>query len=147
MTNSTPPPARPRYAYWLMLVVALLALMQIVFVIRVLQLPGELASQVNLRIPLEFVAGILWAGVFGFCTLTLVRNRLYALRYTGWALLGFLVYSVARLFIFAQADYDRQRLSFLLVLTIVILVMVLMRAVWIGIQARESLNNDSESQN
>ena len=46
MSNPIASPNRPRYAYWLLFGAACLTIMQIVWAIRVLQLPGDLAGQV-----------------------------------------------------------------------------------------------------
>lgn len=80
-----------------------------------LRVPQTLAVQVSLLPALEFVAHAFWAVGFGLLSLALVKNRPHGLRYTGWMLLGFMLFSIIRLLIFARADYDRQRLLFLLI--------------------------------
>ena len=139
----------PHLTRALTLLTALLALFQIVSVIRVLNLPDDLAGQVSLVIPLEVIAGLLWAGIFALTFLALVRKRIHALRYTGWALLGFVLYSIARLLVFSRADYDRGRLPFLWVVavaTLCIPVIFLIRAAWIRRHPRESFDNGNRPQ-
>jgi hypothetical protein len=133
----------------LTLLMALLALFQIVSVIRVLNLPDDLAGQVSLLTPLDVIAGLVWAGIFTATVLALVRKHVHALRYAGWALLGFVLYSIARLLFFSRADYDRGRLPFLLVIavaTLCIPVIFLIRTAWIRRHTRENFDNGNRPQ-
>jgi hypothetical protein len=147
MTDSTSHNHRPRLTRWLALLTTLLALHQIVSAIRVLQLPDDLAGQVSLVIPLEVIAGRLWAGLFVLITLALVRKHIHALRYAGWALIGFVFYSIARLIIFSRADYDQGRLPFLLVAAVIMIcvpaVFLILRKRGISRQAREKDHHGS----
>jgi hypothetical protein len=110
-----------RRPHWLIILIVSLALFQLGAAIRTLQVPDALAAQITLPLPLEFIVGILWALVFAWLTPNLIRLKSNARRHTVWAVIGFAVYSVARLLLFTQADYDRQRLPFLLIATVLIL--------------------------
>lgn len=103
-----------------------LAVVQVGVAVQSLTLPAELASSVSLLLPFEFVAAALWAGVFALVGLQLWRQgRSLKLRRLALILLGgFAVYSLARLAIFTQADYDRERIPFLLILTALFLFIV-----------------------
>ncbi len=117
VTADTQPDSLPRR--WRLIVLAVaLALFQAVAAARTLTVPPELAAQLSLPLPLEFAAGVWWALLFTFIAVNLVQMKPQAVRWMGWALVGFIVYSFARLLLFAQADYDRERLPFLLVLTL-----------------------------
>ena len=120
MPGLAPENSHPRLRRWLILLTSLLTLFQIGSAMRVLQLPGDLAGQISLSLPLELAASLVWALVFGWLTLTLVQNKEHALGYSGWGLVAFVIYSVARLLIFAQADYDRQRLPFALAAAVIL---------------------------
>jgi uncharacterized membrane protein YhaH (DUF805 family) len=106
-------------SHGLALLTAGAALHQAISAARVLTLPPELAARLTLPLPLEFVAGVVWALVFAYLTLKLLR--LHARRTAGWALIIFVTYSLLRLFLFAQADYDQQRLPFLVIVTAILL--------------------------
>lgn len=109
---------RPRR---LILITACLTLFQLGAVLRALQVPANLTAQISLPLPLEIVASGFWALVFALLTLNLIRLKAYAQRSTPWAIIGFIAYSAIRLLIFAQADYDRQRLPFLFISSAIIL--------------------------
>jgi len=120
---------------------------QILSAIRVLQIPDELAAQVSLALPLEFGMNALWGVTFALASVLLVQNRRYALRYTLWLIVGFVLYSTARLLIFTRAEYDRQRLPFLLTVTLVIvLISIIFLARSRGAQARETTQDGSRPQ-
>ena len=95
-------------------------------VIRMLQLSDELVPQLSLLIPLEIFFGLFWTGVFIFFALRLAQNKPYALRYTLGMVMLFVLYSLIRLVLFAQADYDAGRTPFLLVGTIVVLLILVL---------------------
>jgi hypothetical protein len=110
-----------RRPYWLIILTASLALFQLGAAARALQVPNALAAQIALPLPLQFIMGVLWALVFAWLTPNLIRLQLNARRHTVWAIIGFAVYTIARLILFTVADYDRQRLLFLLIATVLIL--------------------------
>jgi hypothetical protein len=113
--------ARPR-RWWLIGLTGLLALTQAGAALRVFSLPPDLAGQISLPLPLEFVAGALWALLFAAITVNLLHRRT-AHRVVP-VLSGFILYSLARLLLFTQADYDRTRLPFLAALSLVLLVVL-----------------------
>lgn len=118
MTDTTE--TTPRRRWWLIALTAALALMQTGAVVRTLQRPPELAALVSLNPPLELIAGGGWALLFGGITVNLLRSR--AAQPAILALCGFFIYSVVRLMLFAQADYDQNRLPFLILLSLCLLV-------------------------
>lgn len=103
----------PRRARWLLLTLLLLAIFQINTAWRVLNLPHELAVLISLSRPLEFTAAGCWALLALVAAWRVWRRRAGALRFGGATLIGFSIYSVARLLLYANADYDRARLPFL----------------------------------
>jgi hypothetical protein len=116
--------------YWLLaLLTAALAVVTLGMAVQAVTMPPELTAQISLLLPLEVVAGALWAGVFARATWGLIRSKRGAVG-LAWALiLAFTVYSVARLSIFVRADYDRGRLPFLWVtLGLILLAAGLVRA-------------------
>ncbi len=110
---------------WLLVLTVVLALIQLGAVYRALRLPDDLVSHVSLVMPLEIVMGIGWAAVFVWAAYHLLRHQAGALRKTTWALVAFGLYSFVRLVIFARADYDRQRLPFLFILIIFVLLILI----------------------
>ncbi len=116
MTES---PTRP----WRMILVCIgLMLFQAGAALQAVTISAEIAAQVRLPFSLQFVTGTLWALLFAFITVNLVRKQPRARTFAFWALLGFVTYSLLRLLLFAQADYDQQRQPFLILITLVILV-------------------------
>ncbi len=78
--------------------------------------PAALSAEMTLPPALDFVGGALWAAIFVFVALRLWRRAGRARRSFAWASIGWIGYSLARLSIFARADYDRERLPFLLLI-------------------------------
>ncbi len=117
--------ATPKYGRgctrWLIVLTGLLALCQAGAALRALQTPPDLITQVSLVMPLEFIASTFWAILAAWTTAALIRHRRYGVQSAARLLIGFSVYSVARLLIFTRADYERQRLPFLLVMTLLLL--------------------------
>lgn len=109
-TEHNTPPRRSRL---LLVLIAFLVIFQAGAALRIVQLPGGLAAQISLRPPLEFTASVLWAilAVLVFRLLWIRRPNanIHALS----LLVVFSIYSLLRLLLFAQADYDRRRLGFL----------------------------------
>lgn len=115
---------RPGCSSRLKWLTGLLALTQVGAVVQAARVPADLAAQVSLLLPLEFVAAALWALVFALVTVAQFRRRPGALRSTVWALAAFLVYNLVRWLVFARADYDRDRLPFLLVSSLVLIILI-----------------------
>jgi hypothetical protein len=55
--------------------------------------------------------------LFTIAAVNLVRRGTRALRRACWIIGGFVIYSAARLILFTQADYDRNRLVFIVIVT------------------------------
>lgn len=90
-----------------------LALHQIVFPLRVLQLPDDLRAQLSLNPTFDLVIGFGWALAFSAAALLLIR-RSPTVRSTALAMLAlFTVTSFGRLWVFTRAEYDQGRLPFL----------------------------------
>ncbi|MFN8564152.1 MAG: hypothetical protein U0703_21615 [Anaerolineae bacterium] len=106
----------------LMVVTAALAIIQFGAAYRAMTLPSDLARQVSLLPELEFVAALAWAVLLSAATYRVAWYRVRNLRTGVYVLVGFVVYSVARLLVFTRADYDHNRLRFLTVLTILVLI-------------------------
>ncbi len=111
----------PRRERGLIVVAALLALIQASAAWRALHVHDALAAQVSLLPGLEAAAGAGWALAAAWVTVMLLRRRPRARWYATGLLAGFALYSLGRLAVFAQADYDRQRLPFLAVATVAVL--------------------------
>ncbi len=100
--------------WWLCALTTALALFQGAAAGRALALPPALAAAVSLPGALGFVAAGIWALLFALLTVNLWRLRLNAVHHTAVAVIAFVLYSAARLTLYARADYDRQRLPFVL---------------------------------
>lgn len=111
-------PPKPQSSRGLALLTALIAIHQAITAVRVLQLPPELAATLTIPPPLEFIASSGWSLLFAWITFHLLLS---AHARTGWFLLAFVTYSLLRLFLFAQADYDQQRYPFLVTVSAIIL--------------------------
>lgn len=97
-----------------------LTLLQIFSLRQVLNRPERLAQLLSLSPAIEVGAGLIWGVIFSGCVLKLVQGAPNALGYTWLAIGGFALYSLIRLMFFARADYDRERLPFLIVITLCI---------------------------
>lgn len=106
---------RPR---WLTGLLLLCAFVQAAYAVQIVLLPAELAEQVSLLLPLEFVMAGMWALLLGYFA---VNGGTFGARWV--LLLVFMAYHVIRLIIFARADYDRGRIPFIVVMFCVWLVM------------------------
>lgn len=105
-----------------MVVTAVLAIIQFGAAYRAMTLPSDLARQVSLMPELEFVAALAWGVLLSAATWRVAWYKTRNLRTGVYVLVGFIVYSVARLLVFTRADYDHNRLRFLTVLTILVLI-------------------------
>jgi hypothetical protein len=118
----------PRRARGLLMVTGLLALFQAGAAFQVLHIPGTLAAQISLSLPLEFTASLLWAFLAGVDCIQLWRRRAGAQKNTVWLLIAFMIYTLLRLILFAQADYDRGRLGFLTLVFVLIIALIALRS-------------------
>lgn len=103
-----------------MVVTAALAVFQFGAAYRALRLPEDVS--VSLLVPMEFIAAVAWGLILSAATWRVAWYRARNLRTGIFAMVAFVVYSVARLFVFTRADYDQNRLRFLLVVTILVLI-------------------------
>lgn len=130
----------------LMVITAVLAIIEFGAAYRALNLPVDVT--VSLSRPLETLAALVWALLLTAATWRVAWYRERNLRTGVFVLVGFVVYSVARLLVFTRADYDHNRLRFLTVMTILVLiaaVVYLMRPVVRRMQFTEN-SHEHESQ-
>ncbi|MBK8026914.1 MAG: hypothetical protein IPK19_37385 [Chloroflexi bacterium] len=71
---------------------------------------------------IELIAGAAWAAAFAAGALRLGQGKPGALRLGFWLCVLFVDYTVIRLFLFAQADYDRGRLPALVAVAVLLTV-------------------------
>jgi len=119
--NASHPAVSAGCSRWLAALTGILTLIQLGGALHALQIRPELAAQVSLSMPLEVAASTTWALLSASVTLALLRRLPRALHHAAWLLIGFIGYSLGRLVLFAQADYDRQRLPFLALVSLVLL--------------------------
>ena len=124
MEDQTPlPPQRSGCTrYLLPLLTYALALFQMGAAYRAVTTPPQLAAVVALPLIVEFVLSGLWVLLFIYTTFALIRQKSSAVYRAILLMSVFIIYSVARLILCARADYDRQRLPFLLILVILTLI-------------------------
>ncbi len=125
-----------------MVITAALAVFQFIAAYRALNMPDDLAAKVSLVPQLEFIAAAAWGLILSTATWRVAWHRSRNLRTGVYALVAFIVYRVARLLAFTRADYDYNRLRFLTVATIIILiagVVYLMRPMVRRVQPMEKI--------
>lgn len=108
-------PQRTLFTGWLALLLAGLAVFQAGAAWSSATLPTAAAAAHSLPPALSFIAGGVWALIFALGAVNLVRHGRGALTRALLTLWVFIIYSGARLLFFARADYDRERLPFLLI--------------------------------
>ncbi len=140
--------AKSRRSRWLTGLAALLAIFQASAAWRALSVTDEMRALVSLPVALEFAAGAAWALLWTLAALGLWQGRARARFYAAYAGVGFAFYSLGRLAIFAQADYDRQRLPFL---AIIIFALSIILMIYINrsskVHATESMEHGRKSKN
>jgi hypothetical protein len=99
-----------------------LALFQLGVIVRNATIPPELAAVVALPLGLEFILAIIWMLLFTDVTFALMRKNPPPVYRAILLICVFIIYSVARLVLFVRADYDRQRLPFVLIVVILTLI-------------------------
>ncbi|MGB1286295.1 MAG: hypothetical protein ACPG7F_07180 [Aggregatilineales bacterium] len=107
---------------WALFLTVIFALFQITNAFTVLQHPEAITAFVSSPVWLNSTLSLLWAGLFGFAALRLVRMRQNAIGYTVRLFMLFAAYSLLRLILFTQADYDRNRLPFLIIIVLMLLI-------------------------
>lgn len=93
-------------------------------IVHVMQLPENVAGQLSFPPALQIIIGIFWITLSGIVWVRLVRRQSQGVRFAIWLIVGFLIYSGLRIVLFSQSDYDQQRVPFLLVSVISIIVFV-----------------------
>lgn len=91
-------------------------LYQIVWLVSVLQLPDNLKATISLSLPLEVIISISIVTFITYGIRALIVREDWAIRYTMGIMSLQVAYILVRLILFAEADYDRQRLPFLVIL-------------------------------
>jgi D-alanyl-lipoteichoic acid acyltransferase DltB (MBOAT superfamily) len=104
----------------LLALVLLLALFQAGAVARASQTPASLAEMVHLPAALNLAMSLIWSLFAATVFILLWTRHKRAPAYAAALLLGFILYSAARLALFTQADYDRGRLPLLVVASLVL---------------------------
>ena len=128
---------------WPLIVLALLVIYHIVDMIRVLRFPAEFADSLSLPVPLRLMTGVTWGLLFAWSMLDVVKRNPASVNRARYLLVLFVLYSVVRLLIFTEADYDRQRLPFIIAVLIVLLIIIgLVR--WIRVRLRRRHQKDGE---
>lgn len=120
-----PTPLLPKRSRALTVLTLALAVFQAGAALNAVQVPAEVAGTVSLPPLLALVLAILWAGAFAWMTVRLWQRKPQVGRRAVWLVAGFIFYSIGRLALFARADYDRQRLPFLLMATFFIFIILL----------------------
>lgn len=113
---------------WLFLLVIVLIVVNAGNVLRVLQ--ASAAASGGLPGWIQGLIGTGWTLGFTWAAIALLRRRPRAAELALWLWIGYVSYSCLRLLIFAEADYDRGRLPFLLVLVGFILIASFGALVW-----------------
>jgi len=101
----------------------------------------------------RLIVGIVWALLFGLAVVLIIRRTNPALPYTAALLVAYSAYSVARVMIFTQADYNHERLPSLIGIILIFLSIPfylsirLMRAQNKELTQTETLTDGSQPQN
>ena len=103
----------------------LLTLHQLGAILHALRLPPEITPSLSLPPSVQIIAAGFWALIFTHTAISLLQRRKKIVKRAFLQVVVFISYSVLRLFIFTQSDYDRQRLPFLLALTLLFAVSLL----------------------
>jgi hypothetical protein len=111
-----------RRPYLLIVLVAALAVFQAGAAARGINIPQELLAKTRLSLPLELAASVFWAAAALVVLASLWLRKPRARLYAAWLAVGFSIYSALRLLLFSQADYDRGRFPFLVVMVALLLV-------------------------
>jgi len=105
---------------WFIIITCFILLYQIVWLVSVLQLPDDLKNQISLSVNLEIGISVLIVTFFTFGLRALILTRKWAIKYTVVGIVILWMTILLRVIVFAEADYDRQRLPFLLFITVVV---------------------------
>ncbi len=109
-----------KHPFWLIILTCFMMLYQIFWLLSVLQLEDELKNQISLSVPIEVIVSVAIVTFFTFSLRALAGSSQWAMRYTivGIGILSITI--LTRLIIYTEADYDRQRLPFLIIIITVV---------------------------
>lgn len=99
-----------RYRRLMQVLTLLLLLYNVAAVAYLLTLPSDIADNVALSHHAQIMISVTWVGLFACSMMGLVGGGSTTFCRSNWLIPGFIGYSLLRLFIFSQADYDRHRL-------------------------------------
>ncbi len=117
--------------WWFVVAVVGVALAQAAAIVHWLRLPDDLIATLNAPVWLVVGGYLLWAIMLGWAAWNLILGKPQAVNRSIWLLSVFIIYSVLRLLVFSQADYDRQRYPLLVALIPFVSILVLcFRIVW-----------------
>ena len=119
MPNQDQPPSQG--AGCLFIFTLILGLYQILFASRVLLHTGVNLDSWALSTLVQLGMAIVWSILFAYALIRIGKKQAHALRYSAWLVVIFIVTRLIQTIIFVQADYDRNRLGFLIMVTLVIL--------------------------
>ena len=131
--------------YGLIFVLLLLTVYHIGLIVATLQQVTQ-ASPQGWQI-VTIGASLLWSGVFMWAAVGLWQQKRIHRRAL-MLMIGFVIYNGVRLTIFTQAEYERQRLPFVWVMTILmVVVLLLIRQTWTEHMETKEKDYDSKSKN
>lgn len=107
-------------AIWLIILTCFILLYQIFWFVSVLQLSDDLKTKVSLSIPYEMIVSLVIVLFFMNGLRALILTRSWAIGYTIGGIIFLWATVLLRLIVFAEADYDRQRLPFLLMAFVIV---------------------------
>jgi prolipoprotein diacylglyceryltransferase len=119
-----PSPKTTRRSWSLIVIIGLLLFSQAGAVLNALRIPSEVAHNLSLPPYVQVIAAIFWTLLFGWVAISLLRRNPLAVKRAFLSVVVFVAYSVLRVLIFAQSDYDRQRFPFLLALSLLLAVLL-----------------------
>lgn len=105
---------------WFIILTCFILLYQIVWLMSVLQLPDDLKTKISLSLPYEIITSAVIVTFFTIGLRALILTRAWAIRYTLGGIGILWVSILLRLILFAEADYDRQRLPFLIMTCVIV---------------------------
>lgn len=132
--------ASRRPPVWLLLLLTVIFLFQMGSIVTALQTPESIEGVVSFPPLVQLVTGVTWAVLFAWGIIRVFRLAPLGIMYSLWLIALFILYSLLRLLIFTTADYDRQRLPFLLALFL-LLTIIGMGARLLWVKMRYDHNN------
>lgn len=99
-------------------ILAFLGIYQIIFAFRVLLLSDIFTSSTVIPSSLHAILSAVWGVMLLWGALLVAQRKRSALPYTSWIIIAFVVYSLLRIVLFAQTEYDQGRIPFLILITL-----------------------------